>query len=366
MHIAVVNAIRGYGGGEKRALRAVTDFQALGQEVTVFGRPGSAMQERCREHGFAFQEVSLRRYWSPTDVLDLARNLRRRSVDVALCYDQTSIRLGSLAAPFARVKGRAPAVVYYYGLVGSFKNKGWNRLIVAPQVSSVVSNAEAGRQELLGFGCFRKEQLEVIYDGVDPVPIQQADPTGLREELGAGPDDLVVLTAARLVSEKAIPFMVEVLAGLMSETPRLRSWILGEGPEEPRVRKRIGELGLVDRIRVLGFRADAPRFFRAADVLCHPTRREGIPNVVREAMVAGIPVVATAASGTPEIVTHGETGLLSPVNDEAALRGNLKSVLEDPELRTRLGRAGQERALREFTEEQCARRWVELFERLRA
>jgi glycosyltransferase involved in cell wall biosynthesis len=105
---------------------------------------------------------------------------------------------------------------------------------------------------------------------------------------------------------------------------------------------------------------------RAADVLCHPTRREGIPNVVREAMVAGMAVVATAASGTPEIVTHGETGLLSPVNDEAALRANLKRVLEEPDLRARLGRAGRERALREFTEEQCARRWVELFERLRA
>lgn len=360
MHIAVVNAIRGYGGGEKRALRAVTDFLRLGEQVTVFGRPGSAMEARSREHGFPFVPVSLGRYWSPAAVLELARKLRAARVDVLLCYDETSVRLGTLAAPLARWSGRTPPVTYFYGLVGSFKNKGFNRSFVAPRIAGVGANAEAGRQELLEFGCFRPEQVRVIPDGVDPAPIQAADPAGLREELDDAPDDLVVLTAARLVPEKAVPFLIEVLARVLPPRPRVRSWIVGDGPDEEAVRAAIERHGLQSQVRMLGFRRDLDRLYRAADVLCHPSRREGAPNVVREAMVAGLPVVATAASGTPEIVVDGVTGLLSPPDELSGLERHLAAVLDDPALRERLGRAGRERALSEFTEERCAQRWLEL------
>lgn len=356
----MVNAIRGYGGGEKRALRAVTDFRRLGEEVTVFGRPGSAMEARSREYGFPFVPVSMRRYWSPAAVLELARELRKARVDVLLCYDETSVRQGTLAAPLASRRGRRPPVAYFYGLVGSFKNKPFNRRFVAPRVALVGSNAEAGRRELLSFGCFRPDQLRVIPDGVDPGPIETADPTGLREELGARPDDLVVLTAARLVPEKAVPFLIEVLARVLPPRPRVHSWIVGDGPEAENVRAALRRHNLSERVRMPGFRRDLERFYRAADVLCHPSRREGAPNVVREAMVAGLPVVATAASGTPEIVVEGVTGLLSPPDDVAGLERNLSALLDDPALRERFGRAGRERALTEFTEERCAQRWLEL------
>lgn len=355
MKIALVDAIRFYGGGEKRVLRGAHEFQRRGHAVTVVGQPGAELGERCQESGIPYVPVAFGRYYAPATVFGLDRALDGLRPDTLVCYDERSLRVAAVASRFRR---RAP-LVFYYGLEGSFKNKPFNRVVVGPRVSRWIANAHAIGEELLSFGWIDRDRLRVIYDGVDPAPILQADPAGVRQELGAGPDDVVVLTVARLVPEKCHGLLLQALAGLDGRYP-FQSWIAGEGPEAEALRAQVERLGLEGRVRLLGFRPDVPRLLRAADMLCHPSRREGAPNAVREAMVAGLPVVATAASGTPELMVEGETGLLSPVGDAGALSRNLARVLADGSLRRRMGEAGRERALREFSEDLCAERWLEV------
>src|SRR5262249_12055609 len=126
---------------------------------------------------------------------------------------------------------RLPPIFLFYGLQNDFKKKAYNRWVVAPRIQRVVANAESTRRELLDLGWLLPERLKTIYDGVDPAPILNADATGLREELGAGPGDVVVLAAARLVPEKGHRMLVEVITRLIGDFPRLKVWLPGEGPE---------------------------------------------------------------------------------------------------------------------------------------
>lgn len=355
MRIALVNSIRFLGGGEKRTLRASREFGRRGHEVTVLAPRDSELERCCRAEGLVFHPVEFGRYYAPSSIRALATALRKTSPHVVVCYDERSARIGALAA------GRVP-VVYYLGLEGSFKNKPYNRLVVAPRVRRFVANAEATRDELARFGWIAAERLHVIHNGVDPAPIDAADPSGVRAELGACAADVVVLVVARLVPEKGHDFLLPVLAQLAAARPTLKVWFAGDGPEQERLQAEIGRLHLGQTVRLLGFRADVPRLLRAADVLCHPSRREGAPNAVREAMVASLPVAAVSASGTPEVVSQGETGLLSAVGDSEALRANLEALLDSPELRRRLGEAGRHRALTVFSEDRCAEQWLRLLE----
>jgi glycosyltransferase involved in cell wall biosynthesis len=351
VRVAIVNSIRAYGGGEKWVLRAGAELGRRGFDVTVVGHPGGELETRCAAEGIVFSPVLLRHDLSLPAVWALRKALAACGAEVVVCCNQRAVRVGVLAAA-----GRP--VVFRNGLEGSFKNKAHNRLLAGPRVARYVVNAEAVRQELLSFGWIPESRLRLIYNGVDPAPIDEADPAGVREELGAAAQDVVVLMAARMVPEKGHTSLVEAAAAISHA--RARFWLAGEGPAMEAVRARIEALGVGDRVRLLGFRADLPRLLRAADLLCHPSVREGAPNVVLEAMAAGLPVVGVDASGTAELVRHGETGLLAAPGDTAGLREHLEAVIGDEALRRRLGTAGRERARSEFSEERSFDQWAAL------
>jgi glycosyltransferase involved in cell wall biosynthesis len=357
VRIGIINSIRAYGGGEKWALRSAGLMRERGHAVTIICAPGSDLEARCREADLPCVTVRMRHDVSPAGVLGLARALSRASADAAVCCNERAARLAALAHRL--MPGGRPVLLYRNGLEASFKNKTHNRVVVAPRVARFVANSEAVRREMLAFGWIPAERLGLIYNGVDVQAIRGADPAGVREELGAGPEDVVLLSAARLVPEKGHALLLEALA-VLPATATL--WIAGEGPEAASLRERAAALGLGERVHFLGFRADVPRLLRAADALCHPSSREGAPNIVLEAMAAGLPVVALDASGTGELVADGETGLLSAPGDPEALRRNLEAVVRDADLRRRLGEAGLKRVKAEFTEERSVDRWLELMQ----
>lgn len=174
----------------------------------------------------------------------------------------------------------------------------------------------------------------------------------IREELGIAANAPVVGFVGRLTRDKGISELVEAYCELRKERPELRLLLVGELEEgDP----------LPDRIRTLlekdpgivrtGFVADAADYYHVLDVFAFPTYREGFGNVTLEAHAAGKPVVAARATGVPDAVIDGVTGLVVPVGDARALASALKRVIQDRKLAAALGAAGRERALREFRPE---------------
>jgi glycosyltransferase involved in cell wall biosynthesis len=158
--------------------------------------------------------------------------------------------------------------------------------------------------------------------------------------LGADGTHLVV-TVARLQPEKGIGDLVDATARIADELPGLRVLVAGAGPEEQALRERITGAGLDGVVTLLGARSDVGQLLAAADAFCLPSRHEGLPISLLEAMSAGIPCVATRVGGIPGLVVDGEHGLLVPAADVGALAGALSTVLSEPETAARIGRQGQ-------------------------
>jgi glycosyltransferase involved in cell wall biosynthesis len=188
-------------------------------------------------------------------------------------------------------------------------------------------------------------KVQVIHNGIDPSRYCRLPDPRLRASLDAGTGRPIALCVARLDRQKGHRHLVEAAAAV----PDAVFVLAGEGEERAALEGQVRALGLVDRFRFLGHRADVPDLLAACDVLILPSLFEGLPLSVLEAMAAGKPVVATAVGGTDEAVVHGETGLLVPPADPAALAAAIRAILTDPAMAERLGMAGRARVQREFS-----------------
>jgi len=139
------------------------------------------------------------------------------------------------------------------------------------------------------------------------------------------------------------------VASVHTRRPEVRFALVGDGSERPSLESRIAELGLEDAVEILGTRYDVPAILARADAACLPSLAEGLPNAVMEAMAAGLPVVATAVGGTPELVIPGETGLLAPPGAAEELAEALLAVLADPVHARSMGARGRKLIAREYS-----------------
>jgi glycosyltransferase involved in cell wall biosynthesis len=157
---------------------------------------------------------------------------------------------------------------------------------------------------------------------------------------------VVVATVAHLIPQKGVDHLLRALAQMRR---RARLQVIGDGPEASRLSALAAELGIGDRVQLLGLRDDVAEVLQAADVFVHPAIwGEAFGLTIAEAMATGLPVVASRVGGIPELVTHGETGLLVPPGDAGALAGALDRLAADGEERARLGANARQRVLERF------------------
>ena len=161
----------------------------------------------------------------------------------------------------------------------------------------------------------------------------------------------LALALGRLHPNKGFDLLLEALAA----TREVTLWIAGDGPLRQRLERLATRLGIIGRVRFLGWREDVPRLLAAADLLVCPSLHEPLGNVVIEAWSAGLPVVATASDGPAGLIEDGESGILVPLpgslgGGPQALADAIERVCADPALRARLGQAGRRAYEAEFTE----------------
>ena len=168
----------------------------------------------------------------------------------------------------------------------------------------------------------------------------------------------VLGSLGRLDEQKGYELLVEALADL----PEATAVIVGEGPQRSLLEARAGELGVSERLCLPGWSDDARSLLPTFDVFVLPSRYEGFPLSIVEAMLAGLPVVASGVGSIAEAVEDGETGFVVPSGDRAALVAALRKLVGDPGLRRRLGDAGRARARLEFTAPAMAARYERLYD----
>jgi len=212
-------------------------------------------------------------------------------------------------------------------------------------------------------------RIAVIHNAIDPrwaaAARQPEAAAALRARLGIGAGEIVLLIAARLSREKDHATLLRALADLRGKhhlTPRLI--VLGDGPERPHIDAAIRAMGLAGQVILPGWVPSEP-YYGIADVAVLSSVVEGSPNAILEAIGAGVPVVATAVGGIPEIVSDGESALLVPPGDAARMAEALRSVLAAPELAQRLAARGRQIAASNHSPEARVRAICEVYRSLR-
>jgi sugar transferase (PEP-CTERM/EpsH1 system associated) len=180
----------------------------------------------------------------------------------------------------------------------------------------------------------------------------------------AGPDDIVLGTVGRLDPIKDQGRLIEALAQLTHELPAtgLRLVIVGDGPRREALAAQAEHLGVQNRVWFAGARNDIPSLLQGFDLFVLPSLNEGISNTVLEAMATGLPVVATAVGGNPELIEDGVNGRLVPSADTGALTDALRSYVQDPLRRQQHGRVAREQILRRFSIPVMVERYLSLYE----
>ncbi len=202
----------------------------------------------------------------------------------------------------------------------------------------VVGNAPAVVEHLHHRAHVPAPRLRCIPGGVDVSRFADAAPLD-RDSLGIPGKATLVLWTGRLDPVKGLADLVDAVAVL--NDPRVFVGLVGEGDDEPALRRQIDRAGLTDRVQLLGRRDDVPRLLATADVFAFPSLTEGLPNALLEAMAAARPIVATDVPGCRDLITNERTGLLVPPRRPDELARGLRRLIDDAELAARLGRAAR-------------------------
>ncbi len=195
-----------------------------------------------------------------------------------------------------------------------------------------------------------------VYHGLEPTVTEALEREGqrIRQDLGLEPEDFVVGNVGRLAPQKGQRHLIGAMPLLLERVPRAHAVIAGAGDLEDYLRDLSLEVGVADRVHVLGPRRDVPALMHAMDVFAMPSIWEGFGLVLLEAMAAGRPIVASRVATIPEVVADGETGLLVPAGDPLALADALADLAHDPERARQLGEAGRQRLRQHFSVEKMA------------
>ena len=170
-----------------------------------------------------------------------------------------------------------------------------------------------------------------------------------KRKLGLQPDRFLIGAVGRLSPEKGFDILIRAIAGLVQQGANVELAIAGEGDERPALESLIAGQGLSDRVHLLGFRSDTIELYQAFDIFALSSLREGLPNVILEAMALEVPVVATHVAGVPKVITNEADGLLIPPSDVQSLAAAIGRLTSDELFRRRLAVAGRETIEKRFS-----------------
>ncbi|MDE6734270.1 MAG: glycosyltransferase family 4 protein [Desulfovibrio sp.] len=244
------------------------------------------------------------------------------------------------------------------------------RYLIRHGCSHFEANSRLGAELYARWLNLPPESVAYCPNGLDPQAYLRVAPgaaAALRESLGIPPAAPVLLSLGRFSPEKAPEAMLDIFARVLTRHPEARYVIAGLGMTgDEEMGAMVRERGLERAVYLLGARGDVAALLRAADIFLLPSRFEGFPNAIMEAMAAGVPVVTSNVGGIPDLVRHRKDGFLHDARDAAGMAESVSLLLEDAETRARLAESARQRILNEFSLKKLGDRVLARYEELLA
>jgi len=297
-------------------------------------------------------------------LLRLVRIIRASGPDVVHGFLYWAYVFGAFAARLAGV----PFVVASRRSLGYFKESRTLLLLLERIANSatdlLIANSEAVRRDVIRQERVSPAKIRVVYNGVQLSQPDEQRRRELRAQLNLADRGPVVAVVANFIAYKRHDILFSALPALVAEFPTLVLLMAGEGPLESHFEAHVRSSGLGETVRFLGARAEASDILSLADVAVHPSETEGFSNAVLEAMAAAKPIVAVRVGGNAEAIVEGETGLLVPVGDAAALGQAVLAVLRNPDAARAMGEAGRARVVRLFSIERMVAEYEQIYDEI--
>lgn len=303
--------------------------------------------------------------WHPGLLRRLARAVDDFRPDIIQAGGGRTVKYGALVC---RGRPRCRLVWRNIGEIDRWlkgtSRRAFYRLVVLPQVDAVVSMTRSGADAFRGL-LGDRVITDAVPPGIDPSRLQASRSRGdVRREMGVDATSSVALVIGSLSSEKRIDVALEATRDARETVPGLALWVVGDGPMRDRLETLAGRLGIETATSFLGTRTDIGDLLGGSDLLLVSSDTEGLPRVILEAALTSRPVVSTAVGGIPDVILHGQTGLLSPPGDAAALAANMVTLIGNEELARSLAKAAFDWVDEHATVQAVADRYQALYERL--
>lgn len=333
----------GVGGAERQLLYLVEGIARL-TDVTVVSLSGSDVVLLPAFERLAGVQTVLcpkRPGVDPMLIPRLVAMLRRERPAIVHTYLRTANYWGRVAAYLADVPIRIAGERNIEIERGSLANL-LDRMLLSV-TDRVVVNTAAIRDYLISTEGLAQAKVEVIRNGV-PISREFLEPDArtVRSELGLGELDHLVVFIGRLAPQKNPELFLEMAQAVLRSGLKCGFLLVGDGPLRATLVNRTRTLGIQDAVRFVGVRNDVPRILRACDLLVLTSDWEGSPNVILEALSAGVPAVATDVGGVRELLIDGVTGYIVPRRDVSTLVSRVIGILNDRDVWVERGRRGQE------------------------
>ena len=359
MRILHLDEQRGWRGGEQQASYLARGLVERGHEVFLAGR-GSA-PFLTRDHGVPMRGVFPAPFlfeFDPWTGSQLAGIVDRYKIDIV--HAHTSHTHG-IACLIKGLSGTARIVVSRrvdFMPKGSLFNRSKYR-----RPDRIIAISQRIKDVLMEYG-LTDDHVTVVHSGINPARVDVAPLS--RESLGVEPDAYLIGNVAALVGHKDQRTLIAAMPAILQGCPKARLLIAGDGDLRAALEGQARSLNLGNAVRFLGYRDDVPAILKALDVFVMSSKEEGLGTSVLDAMAAGIPVVATAGGGIPEMVIHEETGILVPVGDSAGLAAGVLRVVEDRTLAEEVTRGATALLHAQFTVDRMVEGNLAVYEQLLA
>jgi len=322
--------------------------------VCTFGNKTSILTEQLEASGIPIHYVACRDGIDWTAPIRLAKLMRSFDCDVVQCYNPRPILYGGLAAKLAGVRGtvgflsafacQVPDRTYRFlpqPLTTTSRRNIYRNRIAARLMRYLVTVSAPLGKRFCEYNGLATDKFRVIPYGADLSAVERVsfqEANDLRRALGFHSDEILIGSVGRLVEQKDYPTQLRAFAMAVAEVPRLRMVLAGAGPLKAELLRLAGKLKISEQVSFIGHCERVPALLRCLDIFVLASKFEPFGVALLEAKAAGVAIVATRVNEIPEILSDGESGLLSPAEDPESMSRLFVSLALNPKMRAKLGK----------------------------
>ncbi len=318
--------------------------------VLCIESPLGPFADELQKDGIEFFQFNRQPGFDRQLIRQIHQTIEANNVDIIHCHQYTPWVYGVIAAAFTKTKVIFTEHGRFYPDSSSWKRKLINPLLnlFTDQVTAI---SKATKQALIDFENIPEKSIEVVYNGIAPLSVEQNEVQELRAELGIPAEHIILGTIARFDSIKNHTMMLKAFALVLGNHANSTLIIVGDGDERPTIEKCIADLSLSENVILTGYKAQPKNYLALMDIYLLSSLSEGTSMTLLEAMSLCKPCVVTDAGGNPEIVINGENGYVTKNDDTEEFARAIIQFIENHSKHSSFSKNSERRFNKKFSRE---------------